>query len=46
MQSKQKRWMKSVIEASKAQGAALPFQRSARKAFIARRAESILRKVA
>ncbi|MDF1854434.1 hypothetical protein [Pseudooceanicola sp.] len=37
MRTKQKRWMKSVIEASKADYAPLPFHRGTRKSLNVRR---------
>lgn len=40
MHTKQKRWMKSVIAAAKADTPALPFQRGHRKSLVARRAEA------
>ncbi len=46
MQVKQKRWMKSVIEASKADFAPLPFQRGHRKPLDSRRNVVALRKAA
>ncbi len=45
MQMKQKRWMKSVIEASKAEQAPLPFQRGKRRT-LTRRDGATLHKAA
>ncbi|WP_176440952.1 hypothetical protein [Oceanicola sp. 22II-s10i] len=46
MKIKQKRWMKSVIEASRTETPALPFERSSRRPLAMRRGQVPVRKAA